>query len=197
MYSHRWPGFYFAQQSPKAGQLVVFDETTTYAVKYFYRRIMWSPVFYPGEKGGLLFADDNDNQPTFLDKNTKLLEWLPEGAATDKHRRGGRGVEKGTGYVRVNPAKWQEMIPLRVRAMVLAGEHLIIAGPPDVVPEDDPLAAFEGRKGAVLRVVAADSGRKLAEYKLPRPVAFDGMIAVAGRLYLTTEDGRLICLGGK
>ena len=197
MYSHRWPGFYFAQHSPKAGQLVVFDETTTYAVKYFYRRIMWSPVFYPGEKGGLLFADDNDNQPTFLSKDTKALDWLPEGAATDKHRRGGRGVEKGTGYVRVKPAKWQEMIPLRVRAMVLAGEHLIVAGPPDVVPQDDPLAAFEGRKGAVLRIVAADSGKKLAEYKLPRPVAFDGMVAVAGRLYLTTEDGRLICMGGK
>jgi hypothetical protein len=35
MYSRRWPGFYFAQQSPKAGQLVVFDDDTTYAVKYF------------------------------------------------------------------------------------------------------------------------------------------------------------------
>jgi len=197
MYSHRWPGFYFSQQSPKAGQLIVFDETTTYAVKHFYRRIMWSPVFYPGEQGGLLFADDNDNQPTFLSKDTKLLEWLPKGAATDKHRRGGRGVEKGTGYIRVKPARWQEMIPLRARAMVLADKHLFIAGPPDVVPQDDPLAAFEGRKGAVLWVADAESGRKLAEYKLDRPVAFDGMIAGGGKLYLTTEDGRLICMAGK
>ena len=197
MYSRRWPGFYFAQHSPKAGQLVVFDDSTTYAVKHFYRRIVWSPVFYPGEQGALLFADDNDNQPTFLGKDTKVIDWLPKGAATDKHRRGGRGVEKGTGYVREKPAKWQEMIPLRARAMVLAGEHLILAGPPDVVPRDDPLAAFEGRRGAVLWVVAADSGRKLAEYKLDRPVAFDGMIAVAGRVYLTTEDGRLICMAKK
>ena len=41
---------------------------------------------------------------------SRALEWLPREAATDKHRRGGRGVEKGTGYIRTQPAKWQEMI---------------------------------------------------------------------------------------
>ena len=49
------------------------------------------------------------------------------------HRRGGRGVEKGSGYQRQRPAKWQEMIPLRIRAMVLAGERLFTAGLPDVI----------------------------------------------------------------
>ncbi len=197
MYSKRWPGFYMAQHSPKAGQLVVFDDTTTYAVKYFYRRIQWSPVFYPAAQGYLLFADDNDNQPGFLERGKKPLDWLPKGAATDKYRRGGRGVEKGTGYVRQQPAKWQKMLPVRIRAMVLAGKHLIVAGPPDVAPADDPLAAFEGRKGARLWVVSAADGKKVAEYKLGRVPAFDGMIAAGGRLYLATEDGHLICMGKK
>ena len=197
MYSKRWPGFYLAQHSPKAGQLVVFDDTTTYAVKYFYRRVQWSPIFYPAAQGYLLFADDNDNQPGFLERGKKALDWLPEGAATDKHRRGGRGAEKGTGYVRYKPAKWQKMIPVRVRAMVQAGKLLFVAGPPDVAPPDDPLAAFEGRKGARLLVVSAADGKKLAEYKLDRVPAFDGMIAAGGRLYLTTQDGHLICMGKK
>jgi len=201
MYSKRWPGFYFAQQSPKAGQLVVFDDATTYAVKFFYRRNQWSPKFFPEDKGYLLFADDNANEPGFLKRGKKgegpgMLEWLPQEARTDKHRRGGQGTEKGTGYVRHAPAKWQKMIPVRVRAMLLAGDRLVVAGPPDVVDPDDPLAAFEGRKGAVLQIFSAKDGSLLASRKLEAPPVFDGMSAAHGRLYLATHDGRLLCLSG-
>ena len=206
MYGKRWPGFYFAQQSPKAGQILVFDDSTTYAVKYFYRRHQWSPLFIPGEQGYLLFADDNDNEPTFLDTNTKpgLLEWLPEETITDSHRRGGQGVEKGTGYVRQSPEKWQAMIPIRVRAMVLArsidekqpGNVLFAVGPPDVVDPDDPLASFEGRKGAMLHVYSVADGSLLRSTPLASEPAFDGMIAANGRIYITMKDNRLLCLAG-
>jgi outer membrane protein assembly factor BamB len=192
MYSKRWPGFYFAQHAPKSGQLVVFDDSTTYAVKYFYRRIQWSPVFYPAEQGYLLFADGNDNEPAFANKGVKVLDWLPEGASTDKYRRGGQGVEKGTGYVRVQPPNWKELIPLRVRAMVLAGDKLFAAGTPDVLDPEDPLAAFEGRKGALLNVYSAKDGKLLKSGKLPSPAAFDGMIATKGSLFIATDDGKLL-----
>jgi hypothetical protein len=200
MYSRRWPGFYFAQQSPKAGQLVVFDDATTYAVKFFYRRNHWSPKFFPGDQGYLLFADDNANEPGFLKKTKKgegpgLLEWLPEESRQDEHRRGGRGVEKGTGYVRHAPPKWQTLLPVRVRAMVLAGDRLFVAGPPDVVAEDDPLAAFEGRAGAVLQVVSAADGATLASQQLAAPPVFDGLSAAGGRLYMATRDGKVLCFG--
>ena len=197
MYSKRWPGFYFSQQSPKAGQLVVFDESTTYAVKYFYRRIVWSPAFFPAEHGYLLFADDNDNQPMLQEraKTFETVDWLPKEAAGDKFRRGGRGVEKGTGYVRSRPAKWQKMIPLRIRAMVLAGDHLFAAGPPDVLDPEDPLAAFEGRKGALLQVFSATDGSLVNSHRLSSLPAFDGLSAAAGRLYLATRDGKVICFG--
>ncbi|MBC8872434.1 MAG: PQQ-binding-like beta-propeller repeat protein [Planctomycetes bacterium] len=197
MYGKRWPGFYFAQQSPKAGQLVVFDDSTTYAVKYFYRRIQWSPAFFPAEHGYLLFADDNDNEPTLDERGQppKAIDWLPEEAATDKHRRGGRGVEKGTGYVRQFPAKWQKMVPLRIRAMVLAGDHLFAAGTPDVLDPDDPVAAFEGRKGARLQVFSTKDGSSLDSHQLSSLPAFDGLSAAAGRLYLATRDGKVICFG--
>jgi len=199
MYSRRWPGFYFSQQSPKAGQLVVFDETTTYAVKYFYRRHMWSPLFIPAEHGYLLFADDNDNEPALDERGKKsvAIEWLPKETRTDRYRRGGRGVEKGTGYVRRRPAKWQKMIPLRIRAMVLARDRLFAAGMPDVVDPKDPLAAIEGRKGSLLQVFSAADGSLVKTHRLPSPPAFDGMIAAHGRLYIATQDGKLLCMSGE
>jgi hypothetical protein len=197
MYGRRWPGFYFAQHAPKSGQLLVFDDSTVYAVKYFYRRIQWSPAFIPDEQGYLLFADDIENEPALLPKQSKDagFEWLPEESYADKHRRGGRGVEKGTGYVRQRAPNWQKMVPLRIRAMVLAGDLLFTAGLPDTVDADDPLAAFEGRKGGELQVFSATDGASLGTYPLSAPPVFDGLSAAADRLYLATRDGKLVCFG--
>ncbi len=200
MHSKRWPGFNMAQHSPKAGQLIVFDDTTTYAVKYFYRRHQWSPLFIPAGQGYLLFADDNDNEPEFIERGKKTLDWLPKGASSDKHRRGGRGTDKGTGFIRRNPEKWQTLIPLRIRAMVLAGDRIFAAGTPDVLDPKDPLAAFEGRAGASLQVFSTKDGSKIGSYPMKSEPAFDGMSAASGRLFLVTNDGKLICFakaGGK
>jgi len=81
--------------------------------------------------------------------------------------------------------------------MVAAGPTLFVAGPPDVAEDADPYAAFEGRKGALLWSVAAADGRKLAELKLDAEPVFDGLIAAGGRLFMTTRDGRLLCMGGQ
>ncbi|MCF7848380.1 MAG: PQQ-binding-like beta-propeller repeat protein [Kiritimatiellales bacterium] len=194
MYSKQWPGFYFAQHAPKAGQLVVFDDATTYAVKYFYRRHVWSPLFIPEEQGYLLFADDNHNEPNLEDKQktVKALDWIP-GAADDTHRRGGRGTEKGMGYIRETPAKWQEFIPLRIRAMVLAGDKIVAAGPADKLNPNDLLDAFESRSSAMLNVYSAKDGRQLSSQEMESFPAFDGLAAANGKLYLSTEDGKIIC----
>jgi hypothetical protein len=77
--------------------------------------------------------------------------------------------------------------------MVKSGDVLFIAGTPDVLDEKDPLAALEGRKGAVLQAVAVQDGEKLSEIKLTGSPVFDGMIAANGRLYLAMRDGRLLC----
>jgi len=92
--------------------------------------------------------------------------------------------------------RWSVHVPLRVRAMVLAGETLVLAGPPDVVPDDDPLAAVEGRRGAMLRTVSASDGTTLAETKLAAPPVWDGMAAAGGRVYVATLDGKVICMAG-
>jgi outer membrane protein assembly factor BamB len=171
----RWPGFYFAYDAPKSGQILVFDDETTYGLHVFRRRSGHSPVFDPGQGKYELYADDNANRAVLRPMEI--------------------GREKGTSFTRQLMPKWSEEIPVRARAMVLAGDRLYLAGPPDVVPGDDPLAAFEGRLGAKLWVVAAESGRRLEQYHLAALPAFDGLIAARGNLYLSTTDGRLLCIG--
>lgn len=91
---------------------------------------------------------------------------------------------------------WSEFIPLRVRAMVLAGDRLFIVGPPDVVDESDPLGAFEGRRGSDLWAMSAKTGKKLAEiHHFDALPVYDGLIAARGCLYLSSADGQVTCFG--
>jgi outer membrane protein assembly factor BamB len=90
---------------------------------------------------------------------------------------------------------WAERIPIRGRALVAADNVLCVAGPPDVVDPADPLAAFEGRKGGVLRVVDKSNGQSVGEYTLTAPPVFNGTAAANGRLYLSLENGNVACFG--
>jgi hypothetical protein len=175
MYSATWPGFYISHRASKTGQLLVVGPRKTYAVQAFPTRNFQSPLFTPGDKGYLLAADANDNEP-LLDDRT-------------------RGTTKGWGFTRSNPPLWHQWVPVRIRGMVLAGENLFVAGVPDLVEPDDPMAAFEGRRGAVLVTHAAADGHAVAQHKLDAPPVFDGLIAAGGRLFLCTTDGHVLCLG--
>ena len=93
--------------------------------------------------------------------------------------------------------RWSKKVPVRIRAMVIAGERLFVAGSPDVVDPKDPWAAIEGRKGAVLWVVSAADGEKLVEYKLDAPPIFNGLAAANGRLYVSMTDGKIVCMKSK
>ena len=110
--------------------------------------------------------------------------------------------------------KWSHDRPgLIARAMVLAGQTLFVAGPPDVLDEEAAVArrwdkevqkqlveqdaALLGQRGAALWSVAAADGKKLAELKLEAMPVWDGMAAAGGRLYLPLTDGRIICLAGR
>jgi hypothetical protein len=100
-----------------------------------------------------------------------------------------------------------------IRAMVQAGDMLLIAGPPDVVDEEDAAlrlgteeiqtelgnqdAAMLGQRGGLLWVVSTKDGTKLGELRLPVPPTWDGMAVAQGRVYMTTIDGRVRCFGGR
>jgi hypothetical protein len=91
--------------------------------------------------------------------------------------------------------RWEQHVPIRVTALLRAGESIFVAGSPDRVDPQDPYAAWESRAGGVLAAFAADDGEKLAEYALPAPPAWDGLTAANGRLYLSLQDGTMICFG--
>ena len=101
----------------------------------------------------------------------------------------------------------------RGAALVLADRTLFLVGPPDIVDEEESLREFarpaiqsrlaeqrdllDGTGGSLLWVASAEDGHKLAEYQLDSLPVFDGLAAAAGRLYLSTTDGRVICFGAK
>ena len=206
MYSKRWPGFQLANQAPKSGQLLCVDGKNTYGVKVFYRRNVHSTMFFPAREGYLIFADRNDNEPQIVGEpgSRKPLAWLPQ---SDYDRaRGGQirklgslafGLDKMIGYTRAEPALWAAWVPVRARAMVKAGHTLFLAGQPDVLDAKDPYAAFEGRKGARIVAISAGDGKQLTSRDLDVPPAFDGMIAVKGKLLIALTDGSLVCLTGQ
>jgi len=110
---------------------------------------------------------------------------------------GGKGQRLFARDHNVRKDRWSLHVPLRVRALVLAGGKLFLAGTPDVVPAKDPLAAIEGRRGAMLWSVSSSNGKKLREHKLDAPPVFDGLIAANGRLYFATTGGKVRCYAAK
>jgi len=166
-----WPGSHFAVRGPKSGHIMVFDEKTTYGQRAFSRRERLSPKFAPGREGYLLFADHRGTEPVVPGKS-------------------GRGTE----YRPSKPPKWSANVSIRALAMVLTKDVLFLAGPPDVVPQEDPYVTFEGRARAKLWAVSLENGTRLAEHQLDSPPVFDGMSAANGRLFLSTSAGNVLCM---
>jgi len=195
MVDDRWPAFNFAQQSPKAGQIVVFDEKDTFAAKCYVRRNTLSPQGFPGTDGYYLFADENKNRPVVVKSDgkggPKFLRWLPQEGPLQTC------WNLGVGFARAEPAKWVSVLPVRIRAMVRTRNSLLVAGPPDVCEADDPAAALEGRAGAVLMIIDPATGKKQFESKLDMPPVFDGISAADGKLFVSLENGWIECWTGR
>jgi outer membrane protein assembly factor BamB len=91
--------------------------------------------------------------------------------------------------------QWEKPVDIQVRAMVLADNILFVAGPfADAVT--GPQAPDE-KQGALLMAISASDGKELAQYQLDSCPVFDGMAAAYGQLYISMNDGRLLCLAEK
>ncbi len=195
MVDDRWPGFNFAHQSPKAGQIVVFDEQDTFAVKCYVRRNMLSPQGFPGTDGHYLVADSHTTRPVAVKSNGKggpeFIRWLPQDGPLQTC------WNLGVGFARAQPPKWVSVLPVRIRSMVRTKNSLLVAGPPDICPPDDPTAALEGRAGAILMAIDPANGKTRFECKLDTPPVFDGMSAAYGKLFVSLENGEIECWAGR
>jgi outer membrane protein assembly factor BamB len=97
------------------------------------------------------------------------------------------------------------------RAMVAAGDAVYVAGYDDIIDErqafrnpDDPdvqtqlkrqQALVEGKGGGQFWKLSKTDGTILARYALDTVPVFDGMAAATGNVYVSTTDGRVLCIG--
>jgi hypothetical protein len=79
--------------------------------------------------------------------------------------------------------------------MLLANDHLVVAGPKDVIDPEDPHATFEGRTGSILQIVSPADGKILNELPLKATPVFDGMAATSGKLFISMKNNTLGCFG--
>jgi len=96
--------------------------------------------------------------------------------------------------------QWARPAAIRVRAMVLAGSSkgsreakVLFAAGPRVEAGDGPQRGEEGGRALLLAISPSD-GSELARRPLDSAPVFDGMAAAGGRLYLSLENGRIVCM---
>ena len=90
---------------------------------------------------------------------------------------------------------WSTRVPIRVKAMAASTKCLAVAGAPDLLDAKDPLGAFEGRKGGMLRILSSGAGKTLAELELGSPPVLNGIAAAKNRLFVSLQDGSIVSIG--
>lgn len=112
----------------------------------------------------------------FSDDKPFNTDWVTGAAVEDN-----QPAQFSTQKLQTHHAKWVVASPdnkTRLnRAMVVAGDRLVIATAKGTLVFHD-----------------VNSGEKLEEMKL-EPIAWDGLAAAGGRLFVTTTSGKLICFG--
>jgi len=85
----------------------------------------------------------------------------------------------------------------------MAGDRLVVAGPPDAGKksggllaydnEKEALASFRGEKGVYMRVINLADGKTLSEQRLGTMPVFDGISAAQGKVFIALKNGELQC----
>ena len=161
-----------------------------------FARVGWTTKDEIGAKGKSLTGMGKAADLLVFDKQSTF--------AFRSQRSGGFGgwFQVGTGAYELTATdnqlgkpRWTAKIPVRVQALAIAGPVLFAAGPRDTVDAKDPWASVQGRAGSVLCVFASADGKKLAEYPLDVVPAWDGLAIGNNKLFLSTLNGKVVCLG--
>ena len=208
-----WGAYAGTRRTAPCGRIMSFDKTKIYG----FRSDPLGNMLNPRTSYKLFSAD---KEPALI------APPAPKPAPAPKARQKAQAKGKKGKRVRKPRVKrprgggikhhWQvETSGLLVNAMVLGKGKLFIAGPPDLADETKMMGflpgadddanrqlkaqdqAWRGKRGGLLRVVSCETGEKLSEYKLESVPVFDGMSAAKGKLFLSTLDGKVVCVGGK
>lgn len=123
---------------------------------------------------------------------------------------GGGGGQQPGSFVKHT---WDRFVPIVARSMALAGNSILVGGPPDTIDEEyaferlaarDPAIleelkeqneALEGRRGAKMWAVNVETGEQSTGLELTAPPVWDGITSANGQVFVSTVDGRLQCFG--
>jgi len=189
--SSGWGGWAKAGQRVPAGRLLVTDGTRVFG----YGRNQYDT---PGAHVGI---DADGVWGPIAGQLGRWTFYQLFGRAIDA--RSEEQLRRGAKPAPASESDWKRRIPVLAQGMVLSGETLFVAGPRDTVDEIphepsgvDPLAeALQSDQGGHLLAISTTDGATLTERELTSPPIFDGMAAAGGRLYLSTKNGQIVCLG--
>jgi outer membrane protein assembly factor BamB len=205
-----WGGWPLAGRYVPSGRIMVCDESSVYSFSRKPEYMCQSSVLEYQ-----LYAAEKQIKAESIQRVVAAERQMNDSSKKGSSSVADRGVRKSFPLSARSAVSfnWLDEEPsLHVRAMVLANKTLFIAGPLDLVDEEEAFkrpndpgiqaklteqnAALGGRKGGLLLVVSASDGKKVAEYKLESIPVWDGMAAANNRLYLATKNGRILCFAG-
>lgn len=199
-----------------AGRIMVFDDQTVYGYGRLPHYFVWTPALEYR-----LFAAARTVTREGLDRVAEGNKKLEGGNTGGPWYKSDRWIFNRRRTAQLAPeelsaadVKWSlERPKLIARAMALAGDVLLVAGPPDLLDEEaavsrrfDPEVqrqirqqdeALLGNRGGILWTVSTRDGKPHNELKLDAMPVWDGMAAARGRLYLATVDGKVVCMTGR
>jgi outer membrane protein assembly factor BamB len=188
-----------------AGRMLVFDDDCVYGFGREPGLFVWSHVLE-----NHLFCSARQADAAAI---AKVKRWSAESGRPAVFNR--QFTRHEALETRLAPKlHWSLKHPsLHARAMVLAGKTLFLAGPPDVLSEDEAFnrphdpeviakvaeqdAAYQGERGAFLMGVSTSDGKSVFRVELPAPPVWDGMAAVDNSLFIPLANGRVQCWSGQ
>jgi hypothetical protein len=108
---------------------------------------------------------------------------MPRGDPADTANAVPDFEKRTVGEHEVTGVSWKADVSGRARALLRAGDALVVAGGDE--------------RGGFLRVLSAAHGTTVMTRRLEAAPVWDGLAAASGRLYVALETGRVLCLGGK
>jgi len=181
------------------GKLIVFSDRLACGVQNPYTQLKLNSANHPPTHTGHLHQKYARYKNEWFPIGTRLYamenkaaaevtrEPAPQAQPKAKRRRGA-----STPFFSTKFHKWTSDTPLQIRAMVLAGDELFVAGWEDAV---GPRQSDSGKPRIVLRRIGTADGKRSEELALAARPVFDGMAAAYGKLYLASADGSVACFG--
>lgn len=147
---------------------------------------------YP--RGVLLAFDDEDIFSIRKENGGGYAIMAQSKQPTKKLARSDEPDFRPTGKEATTNYTWSQPLPMRPRAMMIAASRLYIAGMPSEYGKGNWQESFDGSNGGLVKIISAEDGTEIAQYKLDSAPVWDAIAAANEKIYISTIDGNVVCL---